>query len=148
MTNGSCPSCVLHTHYDKDGSFAAFVDYMDHPNTFYNRVKKFIDGLMAENFEDGVGVKLKAKKQRQYFKTGLGLIGCPDVAEILEKDVNQAKRILAQRFRDLKTWDESELHGDEVSNRRIIETLRRWQDEVKEFDKHPARKTVSLQLIK
>jgi len=147
-SKGPCPSCVLRDHYNRDGAFAATIDYQHEPDFFRVQVQGTIEYILANKFEDGVGVRIKQKRGKQYIKTALGLIGCPDVAEIMDKDANEAKRILQHRFTDLTDWDTKHPKCNETQSKRITETLRRWQKHAPEYSPQSLSAKSALQLVK
>lgn len=121
--------------------------YLHQPDIFALHVRSFIDFIMTTEFSEHAGVRIKQRRYKSYLKMAPGLIGCPDVADIMEQDANAAKQILEQRFTDLLQWSERDLHDDEIRSKYVAETLSDWKKNAPQFQITSGRSNASLQLV-
>jgi hypothetical protein len=63
---GPCPSCVFVEHYNKDGSFAAYMDYQHKAHVFMRQVKGIVELLLTGTFEEGVGIRMPKRHRKAY----------------------------------------------------------------------------------
>jgi len=146
---GPCPSCVFVEHYNKDGSFAAYMDYQHHMDSFMRQLKGIIDVLLTEMFDHGVGLRISKRHGKAYIKTGLALLGFPDVAAVMETDANEAKKLLLDRLHNLVDWTMDDLDCEKSSDRRIKGALSQWKKHAGELSKSlPQSQRKPLRLVK
>jgi erythromycin esterase-like protein len=144
---GPCPSCIFVEQYNKDGSFAAFMDYQHRNDVFMRQVKSIIELLLTGTFEDGVGIRIPKRHGKAYFKTGLGLLGFPDVAAVVETDANEAKKLLRNRLDKLVEWSMDDLDCERRADKRITGALSRWKEHAGELSKCVPQSRELLRLV-
>lgn len=125
---GPCPRCVYVEHFNKDGAFAAMMEFQHDRPEFMRGMAIILDWLFElEEPKEGVGIRIKRRKMKAFFKTGLCLLGFPDVADVFEKDTAEAKRLFKSRLRKLKNWKPNKDKSETKNEKPITDALIAWQ---------------------
>ena len=147
LSTDLCPNCIYQEQYTKDGSFAAFIDFQSDPELFFRQVKGMIDHILSSKFAAGESVRISNRRFKSYIRTALALIGCPDVAEVMERDANEAKRILQVRISDLELWSPVAKQCNASRDKRRTETVMLWKKLFSELQKEVPAAKVQLQSV-
>lgn len=145
---GPCPSCIFIEQYNRDGSFAAFMDYQNDRAQFMGVLGRVVETLLTDNFNHGVGIRISKRHTKAYIKTGLGLLGFPDVASIMDSDAVHAQELLQERLEALVNLRPTELDCEEGSDDAIVCALSRWKEHASELYRHTPRTRKVVQLVR
>lgn len=132
-----CPGCIFMDHYNRDGAFAAIMDYQYHFDGFLQRLKGISDLILTGTFKQSEGIRIPRAHTTAYVKTGLGILGFPDVAEVMEKNANEAKRLMQDRLRKLAEWDLENLTCEQSKDKKVTTALIQWKKFATQTSKPP-----------
>jgi hypothetical protein len=138
---------VFVEYYNKDGAFAAYMDYQHHADVFMRQVKGIVELLLTGTFEDGVGIRIPKRHSKAYIKAGLGILGFPDVAAVMDSDANMAKKLLQDRLSNLAEWSMSDLDCERSKDQRITGALSQWKKHAAELSTSAPKSAKFLSLV-